>query len=183
MSFEYNLSNCFTLTFYFQVFPKNMQYCSQKALTKYFKLKASLRGLNHEPHGLLNLMELHEVRAVGGYILAGLPINVIETLGIKLHVISEIGKLTIPELMTATSVENIKRFAEIYVNYSKSLNLETLTGLGNLVWFLNEDKIQNLNTKDFKLHMESMEENAVKALCLTERERNAWKKLLIRAFG
>ncbi|KAK6637741.1 hypothetical protein RUM44_008163 [Polyplax serrata] len=166
-----------------EVFPKNMQYCSQKALTQYFKLKATLRGFHNEPLGLLSLLELHEVRAVGGYILAGLPISAIDTLSIKYNVISEIGKLSIPELLTATSMGNVKELTEIYVAHLDVLNLQIMNGLGNLVWFLNADKIPKLDVKDFKLYVESMEETAVKGLCLNEKERNAWKHLIIRTFG
>lgn len=166
-----------------QAFPKNLQYCSQKALTRYLKLKAYLRGYANEPHGLLSLLEPHEIRAVGGYILSGLPVLTISTLGLKKQIISEIGKLSIPELLTATSIENIRKFSEIYVGGLEILNLQIISELGNLVWFFNEKDIERINPKDLKLYMESLEENQVKAFCLNERERNAWNRILIRAFG
>ena len=154
-----------------------------KALTKYFKLKASLQGLTNEPFSLLSLLEVYEVRAIGGYILAGLPIDLIDSLRIKYQIISEIGKLTIPELLTATSLENTKQLTNIYVTFTDDINLQTMNNLGNLIWFLNENKIKKVNVDAFKMHIESLEENAIRALCWNEKERNSWKELLIRVFG
>lgn len=99
------------------------------------------------------------------------------------QIIQEIGKLTIPEMLTATSVENLKNFTEKLTENHDQLDLEQLTSMGNLIWFLRPSKVQKIIPDDFKLVVESLEEDASRALCLNTEERIAWKSLFVKTFG
>ncbi|KAL0272466.1 UNVERIFIED_CONTAM: hypothetical protein PYX00_005424 [Menopon gallinae] len=166
-----------------QVFPKNMQHCGKNALMHYLKMKAQLRDMKYEPNGILHLLESYEVKAVGGYILSGLPVNMIISTSRKQQIISEIGKLTIPELLTATSFENLKHLANSFYEEPTQYQLKAISALGNLVWFLSDENIRRVNAADFKIFLESQEEISNRALCLSEAERNSWRLFLVNVYG
>lgn len=166
-----------------QVFPKNMQLCSKTALLQYLKMKAQLRDMKYEPAGILHLLESYEVKAVGGYILANLPTTMIMSTSRKQQIISEVGKLTIPELLTATSIEKLKNLANSFYEDPTTYELKSISALGNLIWFLNDENIRRLNVADFRIFLESQEEISNRALCLNENERNSWRLFLFDVYG
>lgn len=159
-----------------------MQYCCQKALTRYLKLKSSLRYWSDDSSGLLNLLELFEVRAVGGYILSSLPLDVIQNSVLRHHIISEIGSLRLPELMVATSSANLRQLTR-GKHQQRELHLREMQELGNLIWFLSLDDVRKINPVHFKLFLEMREDTERLAPCLTAVEREFWRELFIQVMG
>lgn len=157
-----------------------MQYCCQKALTRYLKLKSSLRYWSDDSSGLLNLLELFEVRAVGGYILSSLPLDVIQNAMLRHHIIAEIGSLRLSELMVATSSANLRQLTG---KHQKEMHLRDMQDLGNLIWFLGMDDARKINPVHFKLFLEMREASDRQAPCFTAQEREFWRELFIQALG
>lgn len=160
-----------------------MQYCSQKALTRYLKLKASLRHWSDDSAGLLNLLELFEVRAVGGYILASLPLDVIQSALLKNHILREIGTLPLDQLLTATSLPNLRVLANLFGQHTRELHLREMAELGNLIWFLDAEHARRINPAHFKLFLELKEPGEPRAPCFTAQQREFWRELLMQALG
>ncbi|CAG2054415.1 unnamed protein product [Timema podura] len=139
-----------------QVFPKNLQYCVQTAVLKYLKLKSELQGWS-KVGGLLGVLEVPEIQAVGGYVLASFPESFIDRASFRREILESIGQLTLSELLLATSGKNPKSFANI-----------SLKHLG-------------IDPAAFKLWLEL--ETVSRTVCMPSSAREAWFKLVKRTFG
>nr|CAD7262136.1 unnamed protein product [Timema shepardi] len=169
-----------------QVFPKNLQYCVQTAVLKYLKLKSELQGWS-EVGGLLDVLEAPEIQAVGGYVLTSFPESYIDRASFRREILESIGQLTLPELLLATSGKNPKAFANIALKHltgglvGASLGLKELLSLGNLAHFLEPLEVEGIDPAAFKLWLEL--ETVSRTVCMPSSAREAWFKLVKRAFG
>nr|CAD7402023.1 unnamed protein product [Timema poppensis] len=169
-----------------QVFPKNLQYCVQTAVLKYLKLKSELQGWS-EVGGLLDVLEVPEIQAVGGYVLASFPESYIDKAPSRRDILESIGQLTLPELLLATSGKNPKAFANIALKHltgglaGASLGLKELLSLGNFAHFLEPLEVEGIDPAAFKLWLEL--ETVSRTVCMPSSARKAWFKLVKRAFG
>nr|CAD7200395.1 unnamed protein product [Timema douglasi] len=169
-----------------QVFPKNLQYCVQTAVLKYLKLKSELQGWS-EVGGLLDVLEVPEIQAVGGYVLASFPESYIDKAPSRRDILESIGQLTLPELLLATSGKNPKAFSNIALKHltdglaGASLGLKELLSLGNLALFLEPLAVEGIDPAAFKLWLEL--ETVSRTVCMPSSAREAWFKLVKRAFG
>nr|CAD7428153.1 unnamed protein product [Timema monikensis] len=169
-----------------QVFPKNLQYCVQTAVLKYLKLKSELQGWS-EVGGLLDVLEVPEIQAVGGYVLASFPESYIDRASFRRDILESIGQLTLPELLLATSGKNPKALANISLKHLKgglvgaSLGLKELLSLGNLAHFLEPLEVEGIDPAAFKLWLEL--ETVSRTVCMPFSAREAWFKLVKLAFG
>nr|CAD7596307.1 unnamed protein product [Timema genevievae] len=169
-----------------QVFPKNLQYCVQTAVLKYLKLKSELQGWS-KVGGLLGVLEVPEIQAVGGYVLASFPESFIDRASFRREILESIGQLTLSELLLATSGKNPKSFANISLKHltggivGASLGLKELLSLGNLAHFLEPLDVEGIDSAAFKLWLEL--ETVSRTVCMPSSAREAWFKLVKRAFG
>nr|CAD7442826.1 unnamed protein product [Timema bartmani] len=169
-----------------QVFPKNLQYCVQTAVLKYLKLKSELQGWS-KVGGLLGVLEVPEIQAVGGYVLASFPESFIDRASFRREILESIGQLTLSELLLATSGKNPKSFANISLKHltggivGASLGLKELLSLGNLAHFLEPLEVEGIDPAAFKLWLEL--ETVSRTVCMPSSAREAWFKLVKRAFG
>nr|XP_018904768.1 PREDICTED: uncharacterized protein LOC109035551 isoform X2 [Bemisia tabaci] len=158
-----------------RVFPKNLQHCGQAALINYLLLKSNLYN---EPE-LIDLLEPSDIEAVGGYILASLPVEEILQAQYSAHIISAIGQLSLPELMLAASQDHLNTLMDEYLN--KDHNLTDILNLRNLIHFIPASALVKINPMDLKYMIESGIID--KRLCGDSSTREAWSRLLITIYG
>ncbi|XP_068082438.1 uncharacterized protein [Anabrus simplex] len=168
-------------------FPKELQYCSQKALMDLLVMKRDLRQTN-KTGSLQSFLEPSEITAFGGYILASLSKTTVQSSDIS-AVIRAIGSLSIPEILLASSSSNPNIYTKMYVDNLLSSNerllkidANELFTLGNLVFFLDVPSINSIKSASFKFFIEFVKPRD-KILCAGTQARNAWNRLIVSAFG
>ncbi|XP_023726242.1 uncharacterized protein LOC111874734 isoform X3 [Cryptotermes secundus] len=170
-------------------FPKDLQYCSQMALMSYLEKKGSLQNFKLSEQ-LLDYLEPAETEAIGGYILATLPVQDIEKAINSQHMLETIGQLSLPELLVATKEIKPYKYAQLLLKKHEhphkrvtEIKAFEISSLGNLVHFLPATDILKINPVSMKLFVESFGDSASKIVCANSVTRSAWYQIFLKAFG
>uniref|UniRef100_A0A0A9Z7M3 Otoancorin n=1 Tax=Lygus hesperus TaxID=30085 RepID=A0A0A9Z7M3_LYGHE len=158
-------------------FPKNLQQCSLNKLVEYLEMKSAFMTY-YLTNSLVSLMTSSDVEAVGGFVLAGLPLKELRIAPQRDLMVKVIGQLSLPELLVASNMEKLMDIGDLYFRANMG---KDLFNLGNLTAFLAAPNIEAIRPQDFKLMLESglLDRRA----CVPDNQRDSWSNLILEAFG
>ncbi|KAF6207270.1 hypothetical protein GE061_018511 [Apolygus lucorum] len=158
-------------------FPKNLQQCSLNKLAEYLNMKSAFMTY-YLNRGLVSLITSSDVEAVGGFVLAGLPLIELRIAPQRDLMVKAIGLLSLPELLLAANMDKLTDIGNLYFRPNMG---KDLFNLGNLTAFLAVPNIEAINPQDFKLMLESglLDRRS----CVPDTQRDNWSALILEAFG
>ncbi|XP_073984114.1 uncharacterized protein isoform X2 [Rhodnius prolixus] len=160
-------------------FPKNLQSCAVRKLYEYLEMK-SLLLQHYISESIISYLTESDIEAVGGYVLTSLPVEDLVTSENIEDIVRAIGRCSLSELMVAASKEKLRNIAKSYMEVYGSTDY-SLFNLGNLTLFLPEYFMKDINSRDFKLMLESGYLD--RRTCANSNERKAIASLVKTTFG